>query len=127
MGFKDRKKEKNLPKTLEVKEEKTKPIIESGRMEKPKAKQITIDKVVEEVEKPKKVKKEITKIVVKKNIISDAVTEAKTEKLKTDYYGIGISGTHSEITKFKGLCKMQNKKVGNEIIEMLKIWNIKNY
>lgn len=53
-------------------------------------------------------------------------TESLVTKTKSDWDKVGIIGNNSVIATFKGLCKMQNKKVGQELHNLMKEWNEKN-
>lgn len=114
MGFKDKKKDRQKapPAKKTTKPEAKKPAntIQSNRMVKEKA--------------PVEKKPEVKAPVVKEKAAS--VVETPAVRQKTDYYGIGVTGVHSEITKFKGTCKLKNMKVGEEVIKMLRAWNIAN-
>lgn len=50
-------------------------------------------------------------------------TDKETENKKTDT--ISINGTHNEIAKFKGFCKMKGKNIGEELITLLTEYNKK--
>ncbi len=52
----------------------------------------------------------------------------KKEKVKPvpvveNEISVSIGGNHPELTRFKGLVKMQGKKIGEELIPILKRYN----
>ena len=50
------------------------------------------------------------------------VTETPKEK---KYHSIGLTGDHETIRKFRGILKIQNKKLGDVILEILEDYNSK--
>lgn len=96
--------------------------------EEPKKQQVlTPKKVVKKVVVA--VKEEAKKAVVKKekpvkNVPAPVIETPVTNK--KDWDGIGLIGAHPEISLFKGVCKMKGLKVGEQLLNIIKEWNIKN-
>jgi hypothetical protein len=73
-----------------------------------------INEIEEVEEKPVKKKK----VEVKEEL---PPVEVKKEEKK--YNGIGLIGTHEEISKFKAALKMMNKPIGKALVFMCKAYN----
>ncbi len=116
MGVKDRRALKS------VVIEKPKPAIKKELAPTKIEKKKVEDQVQKEV-KPKKeipVKKEQP---IKQEHINEAIEAVLSKK---DWDGIGLIGSHPQITLFKAICKMKNKKLGEEILKMVKVFNENN-
>ena len=55
--------------------------------------------------------------------IEETEPEPIEEKKVNEYANIGITGTHEEISKFKGAVKLQNKKIGKILVGLCKAYN----
>lgn len=75
--------------------------------------------IVEEVYVPRDMTKDNPKEIVIKEV-------PERNKLKTDYYGVGVVGITEPIRVFKRLHKERGLNVGKTIHDMIKEWNIKN-
>lgn len=92
--------------------------------------------VVKEEKQPQKVVKkpkvvEVQKPVVKKAAAKKVVEQPKAEETpsgssKREWDGIGLIGNHPELNKFKGVCKMNGMKVGEQLLIMIKAFNERN-
>ncbi len=82
-------------------------------------------------EEPKKVsasKKEEPKAELKKEpeplepVVKEPIMVSET-KVKKDFSGIGITGGHNELQKFRAVCRFHNKSMGEELLKMVSEWN----